>query len=396
MALLALVSALLALLVLPFALYLGLLALFAQKPPPTLFAPPSTRFVIVVPAHNEAASIANTLRNLRGIEYPKELFSICVIADNCTDDTAHIAKKAGAMVVVRNNPELRGKGYALELAFEQLLTNSEIDAFVVVDADTTVTPNILREFGGRLAFGARAVQAEYGVQNSEASWRTRLLTVALAMFHRTRSLAREHWGVSCGLRGNGMCFSREILLKHPHRAYGLVEDVEYGVLLGLAGERVAYASNAMVFGEMVSSGAGAKSQRHRWEQGRKDLRRTLFPKTLHAAFAQRSLMLFDLAFDLLVPPLSTVACLIGLGLTIEIATYVVFGFFSPGLYLWLMSSVCLFLYGARGIQHSGLGWRAITALAYVPLYIGWKLLRVRPTHSQEWIRTRREAEAESE
>src|SRR5205823_3666605 len=101
----------------------------------------------------------------------------------------------------------RGKGYALAHAFEHALDDGFADAVAVVDADTSVSPNLLRAFAGRFDRGAVAAQAEYGVSNPEASWRTRLMVIALSLFHTLRSLARERLGVSAGLRGNGMAFS---------------------------------------------------------------------------------------------------------------------------------------------------------------------------------------------
>lgn len=144
---------------------------------------------------------------------------------------------------------------------------------VVVDADSIVSPNLLHAFAVRLHAGEIAVQADYGVRNPLASWRTRLMTVALTIFHRVRGIARERMGLSAGLRGNGMCFSRACLSRFPHEAHGLVEDVEYGITLGLGGARIAYADEARVLGEMVSSASSSESQRARWESGRASLKR---------------------------------------------------------------------------------------------------------------------------
>src|SRR6185503_12695281 len=156
------------------------------------YGPPSLRFAIVVPAHNEQEGIASTVDNLLAIEYPKDLFSVVVVADNCSDETALRAEKAGARVFVRHDDKLRGKGYALAHAFERLM--SEVDALVVVDADTVVSPNLLSAFGARIASGAKAVQADYAVRNPNAAWRTRLMAVAFGSFHVVRSLARERLG----------------------------------------------------------------------------------------------------------------------------------------------------------------------------------------------------------
>ena len=206
-------------------LYLGLLTLLSV-PRRAPVASKLAKFVVVVPAHNEEAQIATTVQSLKAVDYPAELFDVLVVADNCTDATAAHAEAAGARVLQRQNDQLRGKGYALEYAFDTILTDPTVDAAVVVDADTVVSRSLLRAFAARLELGFLAVQAEYGVRNPDASWRTRLMAVALGMFHRLRSLGRERLEVSAGLRGNGMCFATKLLREHPHKAFGLVEDVE--------------------------------------------------------------------------------------------------------------------------------------------------------------------------
>jgi 1,2-diacylglycerol 3-beta-glucosyltransferase len=387
-------SAIFACLVLPSALYLGIMAILARVRPAPAKVPTLPVFRIVVPAHNESSQIAATVQSLLAVDYPKAQFEVVVVADNCTDDTAALARKAGAQVMERQHATLKGKGYALEFAFDQILAAGEATALVVVDADTVVSPNLLQAYAARLAQGAQAVQAEYGVRNPDASWRTRLMAVALAMFHRLRSLARERLGVSAGLRGNGMCFSSALLHKFPHKAFGLVEDVEYGIALGLGGVRVAYADEAKVLGEMVSSAAASESQRQRWEGGRKLLVRQKLPLLMGQALRQRNLMLFDLALDLATPPLSYVGVGVGLGVTLEAILALCGAAWHVGTTLWAVALVGLVLYVVRGIQLSGLGFKAVTALAWAPFYIVWKvLLALKPgKKNQDWVRTQRENE----
>lgn len=394
MTLLAIASAVAGLLVAPFALYLGALAALARRPRSVRYGGAHTRFAVVVPAHDEEAGIGATVRSLLAADYPEELRRVVVVADNCSDATAARAAEAGATVWPRTHATLRGKGYALELAFERLLAEGSIDAVVVVDADTVVSANLLRAFDHRLRAGALACQAEYGVRNVEASWRTRLMAVALAMFHRTRSLARERLGLSCGLRGNGMCFAAALLREHPHRAYGLVEDVEYGIGIGRAGHRVWYVAEAEVLGEMVAGGKASVSQRRRWEAGRAQLLRQVLPGLLRDALRKRSAMLTDLALDLVVPPLATLGLVVTLGAGVEAGLFVVTGRMHPGAFLWGAALASLVLYGLRGIQHSGLGLRAVTALAWAPVYVAWKLIVARPRkRTDAWVRTEREPQA---
>lgn len=380
--------------VVTWSLYLGLLALLSWRPTPPAAPTPELRFTFVVPAHNEAVGIAQTVRSLSAVDWPAALFRVLVVADNCSDDTAAKAREAGATVLERQNAELRGKGYALAHAFEHVLAEGQADAVVVVDADTVVSKNLLAAFAARLTAGAVAVQAHYGVQNPEASWRTRLMRIALAMFHQVRSIARERLGVSAGLRGNGMCFRTSLLREVPHDAFSLVEDLEYGIRLGRRGFRVAYAFEADVLGEMVSGEAASRSQRHRWEHGRAQMVRQHGWPLLRDALAQRSKLLFDLAMDVLVPPLSRVVGLAAVG---ALASAVLLAFTGVGVAasaVYGASLGAVGLYVFAGWLHSGTGLRGLTDLCFAPVYVAWKLvLAVRGGQKKtEWVRTTREGE----
>jgi 1,2-diacylglycerol 3-beta-glucosyltransferase len=385
--------------------YLALLALCAGPHRPRSTSARSLRFSFLVPAHNEEAGIAATVQSLRAVDWPADRFEVVVVADNCSDRTADVAREAGAHVLVRHNKDLRGKGYALEHGFAHLL-GTAADAVVVVDADTVVSKNLLVAFATRIEDGALAMQAEYGVRNVDASWRTQLMALALAMFHTLRSNARERLGLSAGLRGNGMCFTRECLTRFPQKAYGLVEDVEQGIALGRGGVRVVAVVDAHVLGEMVSGGKASESQRRRWEDGRAKLQREVLPGVIREALASRSLLLLDLAMDLLVPPLSTVALLtasaVGLaGARLALAAIGAGGdvvgavVFDAVTVVALLPAACLALYVARGMQLSGLGWRSVVVLAKAPAYVVWKLwLKLRGAPKAEaWVRTTREAES---
>jgi len=374
--------------------YLLLLTLLSgDKPAPARVAP-RLKFDIIVPAHNEEAGIARTVTNLSAMDYPAALRRILVVADNCSDSTADRAREAGATVLVRHDTEKRGKGFALAHAFEHSVKDGFADAVVVVDADTEVSPHLLHSFGLRLEAGAHAVQAHYGVLNPHASWRTRLMTIALALFHKVRSLGRERLGVSCGLRGNGMCFSHRVIQEVPHDAFSIVEDLEYGIRLGRKGYRVHYAWEAEVLGEMVSSEKAARSQRRRWEGGRWAMTKQFGVPLLGEALRKRDGVLLDLAMDLLVPPLSYVV----LG---AVAVAMAAGALS----VWqghvaLSTSAAAFcvgslgLYVLRGWWVSGMGARGLLDLMRAPFYVFWKvwLMVAGPRDKKgEWVRTTREA-----
>ena len=197
------------------------------------------RFVVLVPAHDEAGGIGATLADLARQDYPPDRWRIVVIADNCSDATAAIARDAGAGVIERRDPGARGKGHALRAAIDMLLQRpgSDWDSLVVIDADTRVDPELLARCSARLERGEAALQVAYLPRAGAGGPAETMRRIALTAFHVVRSRGRERLGWSAGLRGNGMVFSRACLAAHPHTATSRTEDVEFGLQLGRAGVR---------------------------------------------------------------------------------------------------------------------------------------------------------------
>jgi cellulose synthase/poly-beta-1,6-N-acetylglucosamine synthase-like glycosyltransferase len=371
-------------------LYLLTLTTLSAGLPPL---PPSARklrFDVIVPAHDEEAVIAHIIGSLQQIDWPGDQFRIIVVADNCTDNTASIATAAGAHVMQRIDREQRGKGYALSFAFTASRARGWADAVVVIDADAEVSPNLLEAFAQRIERGEHAVQAHYGVSNTNASWRTRLLGIAKASFHIVRSRARERLGLSCGIRGNGWTVTHELLEKVPYKAFSLTEDLEYGIDLGMAGFRVAYADEAHADAEMVTGEKDARQQRQRWEQGRFQLVRDKTLPLLLQAVSRRSAVCLDLALDLIVLPLSYVA--LNVMALLALAGFAVAQTHSTA-WAWVAGgcAASLVFYILRGWQLSGAGFQGLLDLARAPFFLAWKILvMVGGRESKEWVRTKRE------
>jgi cellulose synthase/poly-beta-1,6-N-acetylglucosamine synthase-like glycosyltransferase len=358
-----------------------------RRPARTLF------FDVIVPAHNEATGIQQTISSLQKLEWPADRFRVVVIADNCTDETARVASKAGATVIERHDPLNRGKGYALAHAFRWSRTDGKADAVVVVDADSKASGNLLDAFAARIERGSHALQAHYGVLNARASWRTRLMAIALGSIHKLRSRARERLGLSCGIRGNGWCVTHPLLDQIPYQAYSLTEDVEFGADLGLAGHRVAYCDEADVNGEMVTTEGAARSQRQRWESGRLRLIRSKVPVLLRRAVTGPSLVCLDLALDLLVLPLSYIvlsaAALLALVIALWLTNRSQFNLTLLGVGIFDCAAVAAYV--CRGWGLSGIGMQGFWDLLRVPGFILWKLrLLVAGPKTEAWIRTKRE------
>jgi cellulose synthase/poly-beta-1,6-N-acetylglucosamine synthase-like glycosyltransferase len=373
------------------SLYLLILTLLSGKPKNP---PPSSRrmrFDIIVPAHNEEAVIVAAVRSLLAVDWPADRFRVVVVADNCTDSTAEIASAAGAHVLSRFDPERRGKGYALDFAFAASRAEGRADALLVVDADAKVSRNILEACACRMERGAKAVQVHYGVSNTNASWRTRLLSIAKASFHIVRSRGRERLGLSCGIRGNGWSVTHDLLEQVPYKAFSLTEDLEYGIDLGTAGFRVAYADEAHSDAEMVSGEKDSRKQRQRWEQGRFQLVRSRTWPLLRQAVREPSRICLDLALDLMVLPVSYVFLNIAilLGLTFWLASMRPQS--APWLSVGVLCALSLILYILRGWQLSGAGLRGLLDLGRAPFFLAWKLMvMLKGGGSKEWVRTKRE------
>jgi 1,2-diacylglycerol 3-beta-glucosyltransferase len=371
-------------------LYLLILTTLSASLSPRASSARKLRFDVIVPAHNEEAVIASVIASLQGIDWPTDQFRIVVVADNCTDETASIATAAGAHVMQRIDREHRGKGYALSFAFTASRARNWADAVVVIDADAEVSPNLLEAFAQRIESGEHAVQAHYGVSNTNASWRTRLLSIAKAAFHIVRSRARERLGLSCGIRGNGWAVTHTLLDKVPYQAFSLTEDLEYGIDLGMAGYRVAYADEAHSDAEMVTGEKDARKQRQRWEQGRFRLIRDKTLPLLRQALLKRSKVCLDLALDLIVLPLSYVA--LNVLILLAVAGFALAKDVSQA-WMWVAAgcAASLVAYILRGWQLSGAGARGLLDLARAPFFLAWKILVMASGRGgKEWVRTKRE------
>jgi cellulose synthase/poly-beta-1,6-N-acetylglucosamine synthase-like glycosyltransferase len=373
--------------------YLMLLTLLSARAALPARSSRRIRFDVVIPAHNEVVGIGRTIDSLRRVDWPNDRFRILVVADNCTDDTAAVARRAGATVIERTDADLRGKGYALAYAFEWSRTDGFADALVVIDADAEVSGNLLEAIATRLDQGLNAIQVHYGVLNPNASWRTRLLSVAKGSFHIVRSRARERLGLTCGIRGNGWCVTHALLRRVPYTAFSRTEDLEYGISLGLAGERVAYADEAHSDADMASGERIARAQRARWEQGRFALIRAKTWPLMKAAVTRRSAVCLDLALDLMVLPLSYVALNVSALLLVAGGASLYWPVFREWVWIGAACAFALIAYVLRGWQLSGTGLRGLLDLLRAPWFLAWKLLvAVGSPNKPDWVRTERENE----
>lgn len=282
-----------------------------------------SRLAILIPAHDEEIILPELLSSIKNMSYPVEYFDVHVIADNCTDNTATVAKKYGAHVHVRSDQNNIGKGYALDWCLRKLWSEDHhYEAYIFVDADTVVAPNLLNVLNNQVNQGAKIVQVYYGVKDAGLSWNVSLRYAALAVLHFLRPQGRMVLGCSAGLKGNGMLFTEDVLVKHPWPA-SVTEDIEYHMILLLDDYSVKFAPDTAVWGEMPKKFEQSQSQLARWEHGRLDMARYYVPKLLIAAFhslkqlrIQNFYKYVDAVMEHLIPPFSilvsaVIGCLLG-------------------------------------------------------------------------------------
>ncbi len=297
--------------------HLALLAMGAMRRVTSGTRPVSLRFAVLVPAHDEEVGIADTVTSLRRMRHGERPPRIVVIADNCTDSTARRAAEAGAEVLVRYDPARRGKGYALAWGFERVLRDDELDAVAVVDADCRVSENLLGALARALAEGG-AAQCAYLVANPDDGAAAAVRAAGFAVTNTMRPRGRSSLGLSAGLLGTGMAFRRELLERHPWRAFSYAEDREQHLALVLAGERVAFAADGWVSSPMPVSLAEAEQQQARWESGRLTLARRASSRLVRRWWVERDLVALDAALEPLMPSQAVLAALNGTSIALGV------------------------------------------------------------------------------
>lgn len=354
----------------------------------------STRynFAILVPAHNEELLLGNLLKSLTELAYPKDKYTVYVVADNCTDTTAELARMIdGVRVYERYDADKRGKGYALGWILQQLKEDQLVhDAYVVLDADSMVEPTFLQWMSKVLAQGAQALQAYYTVLNTTESPSTALRWIALTLKNYVWPLSRSGLGGSSTLTGNGMCFTHALLERCPWQANALSEDYQYYLTLVQHGERVRFVPEAVVRSLMPTTFTAMRTQDIRWESIGDGL--TVWQITLgllKAGLRLHKFVCFEAVVELLTPSLSFLVswCLLTL-----IASLVLWS--PPTLLLSLILIGGLIFYIGTAFYLLRPPPVVYKALLHAPGFMIWKLwvllvLRRSKKYTSEWVRTSR-------
>ena len=344
------------------------------------------RFAVLVPAHDEEREIPKVLRSLASQDYPHDLFVIVVIADNCHDRTAEIARGMGAVVYERSDVERLGKGHALAWGIERIRgAHPDIDAIAILDADCEPSANFLEEMAGHIANGAAGAQAQIQIGNPDEAWSAGLQAASFALIGEIQSRGRERLGLTARPRGTGTALTLDLLDRVPWDAFSPAEDAEYSARLVARGERFDHAGHAVVTTRAATALGATADQQRRWESGRWALLREWLPRHLAAGVRRRDARRLVAALELLAPAqsrllvTSVTAAAAGRALSLRTVTR---------LAAFNLVGQIVFVFG--GLWVAGAPRSVFYALVRAPLLAAWKVpLHVRGLAGRRptrWIR----------
>ena len=228
------------------------------------------RFAVVVSARNEEQVIGELLDSLRKQNYPQELLDLYVVADNCTDDTAGAARKAGAFVYERRDPIHKGKGYAMDYLFRQLKEEGKdcYDGYFVFDADNLVDPNFVREMNRTFDKGYDAVTCYRNSKNFGDNWISAGYSIWFLREARFLNFPRTLLGTNCHVSGTGFLVSAKVIEENGGWPFHLLtEDIQFSVDCAIRGKRIGYCDSAVIYDEQPATFRQSWDQRLRWSKG---------------------------------------------------------------------------------------------------------------------------------
>jgi cellulose synthase/poly-beta-1,6-N-acetylglucosamine synthase-like glycosyltransferase len=361
------------------------------------------RLAVVVPAHDEEAMIERTVQSLfaAGCAPNSSLFAedssaeawsvpVTVVAHNCSDQTATVAAVTGARVVELNHVRMRGKGVALRCGFEAARA-AGANAFLVVDADSVVSRNLVAATTAALERGAVATQCRYELElpsSRKATSLERLRVLAFRGINVLRARGRASLGFSAGVFGNGFAVADETIERVPFTVDSICEDLEYHVQLVLARLRVAWVEEAYVHAPLAPVRSAQATQEARWEGGRFHVATRATGKLL-AAMARGNWRTSEMLAEAWSLPISRGVLALILAACLPVYWLHVFAIAGAALVL---------AYVLEAVLLGDNPWRDFAALASAPVHILWKLaitpLVLRQSRGgAEWARTQREVQA---
>ena len=286
---------------------------FSIKPRPHKIPIKKNKIAILIAARNEEKVIGNLLSSINNQDYDADFLEVVVIADNCTDNTANIARECGATVFERFNKKEIGKGYALDYAISRLRKEGiwqEIDGIIVLDADNVLTPNYITEMNKTRSDGYEAFTSYRNSKNYGDNW----ISAGYGLWYIRESkflhYARMLLHSSCAISGTGFFVSRALLDKfNGWKFYLLTEDIEFSIFSVINGVKIGCCINAELFDEQPITFKQSYKQRLRWSKGFFQVWQKHGKALVRGIFKYRKFAFFDMTMNIMPAFILTVTLL---------------------------------------------------------------------------------------
>ncbi|BDR52605.1 N-acetylglucosaminyltransferase [Bombiscardovia nodaiensis] len=279
---------------------------FVAKPVVFAQVPFDKHFAVLISARNEEAVVGGLIDSIQSQTYPHELVDIWLVADNCDDDTAGVARSKGCHVVERTNKDLVGKGYALTYLLDQIISSGAAqayDAFFVFDADNRLDKHYIEEMNKAFQSGFKVLTSYRNSVNFSDNWVSSGSALWFIRESRFLNSSRMVFGSSCHVGGTGFMFSREIMERNNGWKFHLLtEDMEFTMDCILHGDRIGYCGTAILYDEQPVSFQQSWRQRLRWSKGFLQVFRYYGPALIRRAIQERDFSAVDLT--ILICPLA--------------------------------------------------------------------------------------------
>jgi len=351
----------------------------------------NTKVTVLIPAHNEEISIASTLKTITPVL--KQQDHLVVVADNCSDRTAEIARTKGATVIERFDSTNKGKGYALDFGL-QFMEAEAPDIVVIIDADCNVEGGTIEQLTECAVSTNRPVQATYLMVKPDNSKSSKDFVSQFSNIVRNmvRPLGLKHLGIPSPLLGSGMAFPWSVIRSVNIASGNLLEDIKLGLDLSLIGSSPVFYPEAKVTAYLPSSSQAAKSQKTRWIHGHLQLVQTYIPILFKQAISQKRFDLLPIILDLCIPPL-TLTVMIWWGLMAISLIFALLQIFWIPAIISFSAGLCLFSALILAWYKFAIESIPLQKLSTIPLYIFWKIpvyLKFIVAPQKAWVRTERE------
>lgn len=259
------------------------------------------KLAVVIAARNEEKVINNLIDSLKKQNYPKNLYEIFVIPNNCNDDTEKIAQKCGAHIIDCQG-NIKSKGEALRYGFKFIYQNfPEFDAYCVFDADNIVHPNFLRRMNDTLCSGYKVAQGYRDSKNPSDTWISSCYSLFYLIQNFFFNQARHNMGLSASINGTGFMFSKELFKDNGFETLTLTEDIEFAAQCALCNEKIAFVKDAITYDEQPLGFSQSWKQRKRWSIGTIQCFRIYSPKLVKTAIKEKIPQAIDMALFFAAP-----------------------------------------------------------------------------------------------